>query len=60
MQKEPQEAFDAIRKHLQLILMRAELSQNQHCEACAATVSDIVKELRMLEAFVQDALAKTH
>lgn len=60
MQKEPQEVFDAIRKHLQLILLRAELSQSQHCEACAATVSDIVKELRMLEAFVQGALAKNH
>jgi len=60
VQKEPQEAFDAIRKHLQLILLRAELSQNSQCEVCAATVCDIVKELRTLEAFIQDAITKSH
>jgi len=59
VQKEPQEAFDAIRKHLQLILLRAELRQAPtHCEACAATVCEIVKEIRKLEAYVQDVLAK--
>ena len=54
MEKEPREAFDAIRKHLQLILARAELCRNTQCEACACNVCEIVKELRVLEAYVQE------
>lgn len=57
MEKGPQEAFDAIRKHLQLILLRAELCENPgHCEECARTVCDMVKEIRALEAYIQDVL----
>jgi type I site-specific restriction endonuclease len=59
MDKEPQEAFDVIRKQLQLILLRAELSQNSsHCEECATSVCEIVKEIRTLEAFIRDAQSK--
>lgn len=60
MQKEPQEAFDAIRKQLQLILIRAELCQNSaQCGMCTAAVCEIVKEIRNLEAFVRDLSAKS-
>ena len=60
MEKEPQETFDLIRKHLQLILLRAEVSQDSpHCKECAATVCEIVKEIRTLEGFIRDAAKKT-
>ncbi|HTS35833.1 MAG TPA: hypothetical protein VMH04_09190 [Candidatus Solibacter sp.] len=59
MEKGPQEAFDTIRKHLQVILLRAELCQTpQQCEACAGMVCEIVKEVRALEAFVREAAKK--
>ena len=54
MEKEPREAFDAIRKHLQLILARAELCGNSQCEDCACNVGEIVTELRVLEAYIQE------
>ena len=57
MEKEPREAFDAIRKHLQLILARAELCRNSQCEACACNVCEIVNELRVLEAYIQQVMS---
>ncbi len=60
MEKGAQEAFDAIRKHLQLILLRAEVcEQSPDCKECVATVCEIVKEIRTLEAFVRDSAKKT-
>ena len=60
MEKAPLEAFDVIRKHLQLILLRAEVCERSpHCEECVATVCEIVKEIRTLEAFVRDVPKKT-
>lgn len=54
MEKGPQEALDAIRR--QLILLRAEgCEQSPDCEECGATVCEIVKEIRVLEAFVRDS-----
>jgi hypothetical protein len=59
MVKEPQEAFDVIRKQLQLILLRAELSESSsHCEECATSVCEIVKEIRTLEAFIRETERK--
>lgn len=60
MEKGPQEAFDAMRKHLQQILMRAESCQGSpHCESCARTVGEIVEEIRTLEAFVREMSKKS-
>jgi hypothetical protein len=60
MEKGPQEAFDTIRKHLQLILLRAEVCQDSpHCQECVATVCEIVAEIRTLEAFIRDSTKKT-
>lgn len=59
MAEGPQAALDVIRNKLQIILLRADLCQNStQCNACALAVSEIVKELRALEAFVLDALRK--
>lgn len=59
MDKGPQEAFDTMRKQLQLILARAELCQNPpHCESCATIVCQIVEEIRALEAFVSKTVTK--
>jgi hypothetical protein len=56
MDKRPQEALDAIRQQLQMILMRAELwGSNPQCERCADAVCEIVKEIRTLESFVRSA-----
>jgi hypothetical protein len=55
----PQAALDVIRNKLQVILLRADLQQNStQCHACVLLISDIVNELRALEAFVGDALRK--
>lgn len=55
MEKKPQEAFDAIRKQLQLILIRAELCRELgQCAACTVAVGEIVREIRALEAFVRE------
>jgi hypothetical protein len=53
-------ALDIIRNQLQVILGRAELcNQNvAQCDTCGLAVCKIVKEIRTLEAFVQDALRK--
>lgn len=59
MAEGPQAALDAIRNKLQIILLRADLRQNTtQCSACAIAVSEIVQEIRALEAFVLDALRK--
>ena len=59
MEKVPLEALDAIRKHLQVILLRADLCENPgHCRECTHTVCEIVKEIRALEAYLQDIQAK--
>ena len=50
MANEAQAALDIIRNRLQVILLRAELCENSlQCGPCACTVSDIVKEIRVLE-----------
>lgn len=55
----PQAALDVIRNKLQIIVARAELRQNtKQCNACAAAVSEIVDEIRALEAFVRETLRK--
>jgi hypothetical protein len=54
-------ALDIIRNQLQVILGRVELCQNPNvsqCDTCGLAVCKIVKEIRTLEAFVQDALRK--
>ena len=59
MEKGPQDGFDAIRKHLQMILLRAELpSSPSACEACAFTVGQIVAEIRVLEAYVHELILR--
>jgi hypothetical protein len=59
MENGPLEALDTIRKQLQLILARAEMCGNsRQCEPCAGTVGEIVREIRKLEAYVQETLAK--
>lgn len=61
MEKGPQEAFDAIRKHLQMILLRAELHASPPtCEECALTVGEIVREIRVLEAYVHETIVRLH
>ncbi len=58
MEKEPREAFEEIRKDLQLILAHAEMSRNgAQCQACACNVLDIVKELRVLEAYIHEVMS---
>ena len=48
-----------IRNKLQIILSRAELRKDtSQCESCAIAVSEIVNEIRDLEAFVRAALRK--
>jgi hypothetical protein len=59
MAEEPQAALDHIRNKLQIILSRAELRRDaSQCESCAIAVSDIVNEIRALEAFVKEALQR--
>ncbi|MGO8984028.1 MAG: hypothetical protein ACLPHI_22945 [Terriglobales bacterium] len=59
MAEEPQAALSLIRNKLQVILLRAELSQNSaRCNVCAIAVSEILKEIRSLEAYVLEALRK--
>ncbi len=59
MAEEPQAAISLIRNKLQVILLRAELSQNSaRCNVCAIAVSEILKEIRSLEAYVLEALRK--
>jgi hypothetical protein len=59
MAEGPQAALDHIRNKLQIILSRAELRRDtSQCESCAIVVSDIVNEIRALEAFVKEALQK--
>jgi hypothetical protein len=51
--------LDYIRNKLQIILSRAELRKDtSQCESCAIAVSEIVNEIRDLEAFVREALHK--
>jgi hypothetical protein len=59
MAQEPQAALGVIRNKLQVILLRAELSQNcAQCDCCAIAVSEILKEIRSLEVFVLETLRK--
>jgi hypothetical protein len=59
MAEGPNAALDHIRNKLQIILSRAELRKNtSQCESCAIAVSQIVNEIRNLEAFVREALQK--
>ncbi len=59
MAEEPQVALDHIRNKLQIILSHAELRREiSQCDSCAIAVSDIVNEIRALEAFVKEALQK--
>jgi len=59
MAEGPQAALDHIRNKLQIILSRAELGKDtSQCESCVIAVSEIVKEIRDLEAFVREALQK--
>jgi hypothetical protein len=59
MAEGPQAALDHIRNKLQIILFRAELRKDtSQCESCAIAVSEIVNEIRDLEAFVREALHK--
>lgn len=54
MARDPQAALDHIRNKRQIILSRAELRKNgSPCESCAIAVSEIVNEIRELEAFVK-------
>ena len=60
MAEGPQVARDHIRNKLQIILSRAELRKNRsQCKFCAIAVSEIVDEIRDLEAFVKLALDKS-
>ena len=55
METKLEEACDAIRKQLQLILIRVDLCKNaQQCDTCVGAVGEIVKEIRNLEAFVRE------
>jgi hypothetical protein len=56
MAEGPQAALDHIRNKLQIILSRAELRKDTKCGPCAIAVSEIVDEIRALEAFVKEAL----
>jgi hypothetical protein len=59
MAENPQAALDVIRNKLQVILLRADLYQNSaQCSVCGVAVSDILNEIRKLEAFVLDELSK--
>jgi hypothetical protein len=59
MAEEPQAALSVIRNKLQVILLRAELSQDAaRCDVCSLAVSEIVKEIRALEVFVREAMRK--
>ncbi|MGD0212118.1 MAG: hypothetical protein ABSB87_02725 [Terriglobales bacterium] len=59
MAEEPQAALSVIRNKLQVICLRAELSQNPaQCNACAVAISEILKELRSLEVFVLETMRK--
>ncbi len=59
MAEGPQAALDHIRNKLQIILSRAELRKDiSQCGPCAIAVSEIVDEIRALEAFVKDTLRK--
>jgi hypothetical protein len=59
MEKVPLEALDAIRQHLQVILLRADLCGSPNrCEECTRTICEIVKEVRALEAYLRDIQAK--
>jgi hypothetical protein len=59
MAEGPQAALDHIRNKLQIILSHAELRKDtRQCESCAIAVSEIVNEIRNLEAFVRKALQK--
>jgi len=54
MANEANAALDIIRNQLQIILLRAELCETPvQCRSCAAAVSEIVKEVKALEAFVR-------
>lgn len=60
MAETPQAALDVIRNKLQIILAHAELQQNSNqCNACTVAVSEIVREIRSLEAFVRETLRET-
>jgi len=57
----PQAALDVIRNKLQVIVAQAELRQNSNqCNACTVAVSEIVNEIRALEAFVRETLRSCH
>jgi hypothetical protein len=53
MADDPHAALDHIRNKLQIILSRAELGKNTNqCKLCADAISEMVSEIRALEAFV--------
>ena len=59
MEEGPRAALDHIRNKLQVILSRAELGKDtSQCQVCALAVSEIVNEIRNIEAFVREALQK--
>jgi hypothetical protein len=57
MAEEPQAALSIIRNKLQVILLRSELTQTPtQCGSCAVAVSEMLQEIRSLEAFVAEIL----
>jgi hypothetical protein len=55
----PQAALDVIRNKLQVILLRADLCHDPtECGPCCLAISEILKEICALEAFVLEALNK--
>lgn len=60
MPKQAQAALDVIRNRLQVIMLRAETSEKPlYCDTCALAVSEIIKELRALETFIQSLKAQS-
>jgi hypothetical protein len=52
--KQAQAALDVIRNRLQVIMLRAETGEKPaYCDTCALAVSEIIKELRALDTFIQ-------
>jgi len=59
MADDPQAALSVVRNKLQVILLRADLQQNSaNCNSCAVAVSEIISEIRALEAFIVEAMRK--
>lgn len=59
MAENPQAALDVIRNKLQVILLRADLCHDPgQCGPCCLAISEILKEIRALEAFVLETLSK--